>query len=313
MNSVYRTAMTETTIDEKSEAKALMPTVAWPTLIYLAGLVLVHWGMVWLGMTGRLPLWSLVLPLGFTSYAHYTLVHESIHGNIIRARGFAWLHTVVGWYGSLMLSATWPLFERTHKYHHSFVNTDRDPDIYVKMSFPALLLRNAVSWALQVLPVLLLRQVFRNRSLTRGYINADGLMSHAERVQHHAANIALVVVMWSLVFAGFGWQVLFLYYLPVYFATNLLVILFQWLPHHPFRETGRYTATRNTGHSWLNAAFIWQNWHLMHHLWPGVPFYNYQRLYHRIRPVLEAKGARHDEGVIPRAGAIAAPVPQAAE
>jgi fatty acid desaturase len=30
----------------------------------------------------------------------------------------------------------------------------------------------------------------------------------------------------------------------------------------------------------------------MHHLWPSVPFYNYARLFHRLRPVLKAEGSR---------------------
>ena len=305
--------MTRETINEKAEAKALMPRIAWPTLSFMTALIIVHWGMVWLGLSGRVPMLALVLPLGFTTYAHYTLVHESIHGNILRDRNLAWLHTLIGWYGSLMLSLTWPLLSRTHKNHHSHVNSEKDPDLYVKMSFPRLLLRNLVSWALQALPILLLRQVFKDRSLSRGYINADEIMSRSERIQHHAANIALVLAMWGFVLAGYGWQVLLLYYLPVYFAANLLIIFFQWLPHHPFSETSRYRATRNTGRRWLNAVFIWQNWHLMHHLWPGVPFYNYERLYHRIRPILEDKGARHEEGVVPKAGPIHASGPQAAE
>ena len=51
----------------------------------------------------------------------------------------------------------------------------------------------------------------------------------------------------------------------------------------------------------------------MHHLWPSVPFYNDQRLYTRIRPVLEAKGSRHHEGVVPQAGPIEAPEAASAE
>ena len=35
-----------------------------------------------------------------------------------------------------------------------------------------------------------------------------------------------------------------------------------------------------------------QNLHLVHHLWPSVPFYNYAKLFHRLRPVLRGEGSR---------------------
>jgi fatty acid desaturase len=44
---------------------------------------------------------------------------------------------------------------------------------------------------------------------------------------------------------------------------------------------------------WSGGAFLTlqQNLHLMHHLWPSVPFYNYGRLYARLRPALVEKGS----------------------
>lgn len=291
-------------INEKHEAKALTPAIAWPTLAFLGLLIIAHWGMVLAGVTGIVSLWLLIIPLGYTSYAHYTLVHESIHGNILQDRRFSWVHRLIGWYGSFILFTPWPLLSRTHKHHHSFVNSDKDPDIYVKMSFSRLLLRNLISWVPQLVPVRLL-QIILPESLThRGYLKADALMSQSERRQFHFANWLWVALLWGLVFAGYGVEVAALFYLPILIALNMLVIMFQWLPHHPFRETGRYSATRNTGISGLNLFFLWQNWHLMHHLWPSVPFYNYERLYHRIEPILAAKGARHHEGLSPKAGGI---------
>jgi hypothetical protein len=38
-----------------------------------------------------------------------------------------------------------------------------------------------------------------------------------------------------------------------------------------------------------------QNLYLMHHLWPSVPFYNYHRLYRRLRSVLLEKGSRIED------------------
>ena len=296
--------MTEQSINEKHEAKALTPGVAWPTLAFLFVLAGVHWSMIWLTLSGAVALGWLVLPIGFTTYAHYTLVHESVHGNIVRNRRYAWVHTLVGWYGSIMLFSTWPLLERTHKHHHSFVNTEKDPDIYVKLSLPRLLLRNLISTVLQPVPILLQKRVFRDSALARGYVNADQIMSRNEKIQHHVVNGLQCLIFWSLALGVFGWVFVGLVYGAVLIAMNMLIIMFQWLPHHPFSETGRYSATRNIGLTGWNFLFLWQNWHLMHHLWPSVPFYNYQRLYNRLQPVLEEKGARHHEGLAPTHGPV---------
>ena len=44
-----------------------------------------------------------------------------------------------------------------------------------------------------------------------------------------------------------------------------------------------------------------QNFHLGHHLWPSVPFYNYRRLSDRLRPQFESAGVRL-EGFLPSHG-----------
>jgi fatty acid desaturase len=54
---------------------------------------------------------------------------------------------------------------------------------------------------------------------------------------------------------------------------------------------------------WRGGTFLLlqQNLHLMHHLWPSVPFYNYDRLFRALRPVLVAEGSRI-EGLVVGAG-----------
>ena len=83
-----------------------------------------------------------------------------------------------------------------------------------------------------------------------------------------------------------------LWFLPTRLGVLALNIFFQWLPHHPFDQTERYLNTRAS--LWAGGTFLLlqQNLHLVHHLWPSVPFYNYARLFSRLRPVLKAEGSR---------------------
>jgi fatty acid desaturase len=83
-----------------------------------------------------------------------------------------------------------------------------------------------------------------------------------------------------------------LLFIPTRVGGVLLAIFFQWLPHHPFDRTERYLNTRISLWPAGGVLTLQQNLHLMHHLWPSVPFYNYGRLYRRLRPILVAKGSR---------------------
>ena len=84
----------------------------------------------------------------------------------------------------------------------------------------------------------------------------------------------------------------FLLFIPTRVAALILPICFSWLPHHPFDRTERYLNTRISLWTGGGVLMLQQNLHLMHHLWPSVPFYNYGRLYRRLRPALIAKGSR---------------------
>ena len=64
------------------------------------------------------------------------------------------------------------------------------------------------------------------------------------------------------------------------------------VPHYPFDRTDRYGATRISLWPGGDVILLLQNLHLMHHLWPGVPFYNYRRLFVALRPLLVAEGSR---------------------
>jgi beta-carotene hydroxylase len=85
---------------------------------------------------------------------------------------------------------------------------------------------------------------------------------------------------------------LLLWFVPVNIGILILNVFFQWLPHHPFDRVDRYGATRIS--LWPGAGLLTfqQNLHLVHHLWPSVPFYNYPKLYRALKPALKHEGSR---------------------
>ncbi|KRB40543.1 fatty acid desaturase [Phenylobacterium sp. Root700] len=274
--------------DERRIAVELSPAVAWPTLILALALPITLLSVIALGFTGALPLWLCTPVLAIVSYAHYTLVHESIHGNVVaKPKGAAWINTVVGWIGALGMGMGWPALQRTHVLHHSHTNTERDPDIFVKGTFVQLLRKWLISASMSLMPMFTLRFINAER-----YKRLGTILSPAEIAQVSAVTLFTLALLIAAVATGHVAQWLMLWFLPTRLGMLALNIFFQWLPHHPFDQTERYLNTRAS--LWPGGTFLLlqQNLHLVHHLWPSVPFYNYARLFRRLRPVLKAEGSR---------------------
>jgi len=273
--------------EEKRIALALSPDIAWPTLALAVVLPGAFIAVVALGWSGRWPLWACTPLLGLLSYAHYTLVHEAIHGNVVsKPRSLAWANTVVGWIGAIGLGLGWPLLQRSHVLHHAHTNTERDPDIHVKGSLLDLLAAAPLRLFVGLTPPILLKPVAPAR-----YRALFDPLSTSELLQSSAVTLLTLGLLAASLFTGRFAEWLLLWFMPTSIASLLLAVFFQWLPHHPFDRTDRYGNTRLSLWTGGGLVTLQQNLHLMHHLWPSVPFYNYHRLFLALRPVLIAEGS----------------------
>ena len=274
--------------EERRIAVELSPAVAWPTLALAVILPTLLIGVIMLGLTDALPLWACTPVLAVLSYAHYTLVHEAIHGNVVASpKSAAWINTVVGWIGALGMGSGWPALQRTHVLHHSHTNTERDPDISVKGTFVQLLRKWLVMVPMSLLPMSALRFINAER-----YKRLGTILSPAEIAQVSAVTVLTLALLVAAAATGHVVDWLMLWFLPTRLGVLALNIFFQWLPHHPFDRTERYLNTRVSLWTGGTLLLLQQNLHLMHHLWPSVPFYNYARLFRRLRPVLVVEGSR---------------------
>jgi fatty acid desaturase len=79
--------------------------------------------------------------------------------------------------------------------------------------------------------------------------------------------------------------------IPVFLASYVLGMLFDWVPHTPTRQQGRYQNTRSYLFPGLKYLTLGQNYHHIHHLYPRVSWYHYERVFNLIRPELEANNA----------------------
>lgn len=275
--------------EQRRLARALSDDVAWPLIALIPVLPALYAALCWAALSGLTPLWAMTPPLAYLAYAHYLLVHEGAHGNLVRrGRWSSPVHELGGWIGSLALGSTWPVLRRTHLGHHRALNRDDDPDIYVRGSLGRLVLVWAAMGVTDHLPLDLTARISRH------YARARGLLTRSERWQVRLGQLLHWGVFVAAIGTGHAREWLLLVFLPQRGGALILHVLLQWAPHAPFETGGRYVGTRIVRWPRAKGLVLIENLHLLHHLWPSVPFYRLGTLYAALLPTLRRQGIRFE-------------------
>lgn len=246
------------------------PRVAWPTLaLFVLALAM------WLASTSA-ALQGLLhtgLAIGLNAIATYwlfTVFHDASHNAVGESQR---LNDWVGRIGIIFFSPL-PIFRAfrfIHMQHHRFANEsqDQDPDGWCG---------GGRWWTLP----------FRWATLDLYYYwfylprLKDRPISE-QRETWLCVTLALTTLA-LLIHAGYGMALLLYWFIPARIAIFFLALAFDFLPHHPHKVSqreNRWQATNNrVGMEWLlTPVLLYQNYHLVHHLYPRAPFYRYLRLW----------------------------------
>jgi beta-carotene hydroxylase len=245
------------------------PAMSWPAVgFFLLGLFVIV-GASGMALSGDIPLWVAMLANGIGLYFLFTIMHESLHRNVSKNSR---LNEIFGRISLLLLIPAAPIeiARWAHYQHHRFTSSDQDPDNFI---------HDAKWWDV------LLR--WPNFDLYYLYIF---LRDGGKEKQRHSRALTVQAGMFlfgiaALTYFGFGMEVLFLWILASRIGLFLVALVFVYLPHHPANVTAQeneYQATTiRLGWEWLlTPLFVFQNYHLIHHLYPTAPFYNYIKLWH---------------------------------
>jgi len=254
--------------------------VAWGTLA-LGLVVVLGEASVWtLVLSGLAPLWAGSLAATLLAYLAFTVMHEASHGNIHgETRSLRVPSEALGWLAGVTLFAPFSAFRVLHLRHHSFTNhPEKDPDHWVKGD-------NALSILLRcmvIIPRYLWDFLAGPSSRTE--------QARAVRVSATLTLLAMTGVVIGSIPLGLFTTVLALWIGPAIAATTLLAFAFDWLPHAPHVERRRFLDTRVFLGPGLATLLVSQNLHLIHHLYPRVPFYRYRDVFDATRPEIESEG-----------------------
>lgn len=260
------------------QALTRINSVSWPSIaLWLC--VVGSYSLSWVGgLSGWLPLWVGMLINCVAGYYAFSITHDGIHRSIARNPK---LNDAIA-QSAVILGAPYvslALFRWAHSRHHRFANSPRDPDTALHGPVWSLPLR----WML--IDLIYFRYILRFQdAVARRHLRRAWLWT-----------VCSLLLFGTLIATGHGMTLLMLWLIPSRVLFLALGFAFFWLPHvpHDTRQEDNFTraTTVRLGHEWLLGPLLQgQNYHLIHHLWPTTPFYNYRRVWR----LLELQLRRHE-------------------
>ncbi|MCH4902875.1 beta-carotene hydroxylase [Cylindrospermopsis raciborskii CHAB3438] len=213
------------------------------------------------------------LSLHFSGTIIHDACHQSAHRNRIA-------NAILGHASALVLAFAFPVFTRVHLQHHGNVNHPKDdPDHYVSTGGPL--------WLIAV-RFLYHEVFFFQRQLWRKY----------ELLEWFLSRLLIFTIVYISIQYHFLGYVLNFWFVPAFVVGITLGFFFDYLPHRPFVERDRWKNARVYPGKILNMLILGQNYHLIHHLWPSITWYNYQPAYYLMKPLLDEKGSPQTSGLL---------------
>ena len=266
---------TRLTIPDEIRHLTRAPALAWPTVcLFFAATALYSTGMI-TGLTGALPTWAAVVMNAIAVFWFFTVMHDAAHNSVSTNRA---INDTFGQMSAFAFSV-WPVYKAfrfVHMQHHRFANADDDSD-------PDRYCGNGPKWQLP------LRWVTMDFKYYVWYLSR--LLTRPKKEQVNTLSVMALATAFhgTIILMGFGTEWLLFFFLPARLAIVFLAFAFDYLPHTPYKciqadNPWQATSNRMGFEAVLTPVLLYQNYHLVHHLYPLAPFYRYIRLWKMAEP-----------------------------
>lgn len=206
-----------------------------------------------------------------------TVIHDASHHAAHRNRV---VNALLGHGSALMLGFAFPVFTRVHMQHHAHVNDPKnDPDHFVSTGGPLWLIAARFFYH---------EIYFFRRKLWRKF----------ELLEWFLSRLVVAAIVAAAVHFDFLGYLFNFWFSPALVVGLALGLFFDYLPHRPFEERDRWKNARVYPGAVLNLMIMGQNYHLVHHLWPSIPWYKYKPAYETMKPLLDQKGCHQSLGLL---------------
>lgn len=261
-------------------ARHLLAALRHVALGVLAVWVILRFGHLWYAWVPA------SIALGFVVFGFTVLLHEVVHGLVTRERRGR-VHRILAHLYAIPSGLSQAQFTRWHLDHHDNVGVDGGAD--PKRSYLSPRKCSRLVKALYFTPALFPIYFRAARRAGAAYEPALRKRIATERLLAIGLHLAIPITLGLTL----GWvAALKLHLLPVFvvfpvaFTINRLGQHYDIDPDDPAKWG---TLIRPSPLFW-DPLFLWSNYHLEHHYFPRVPFYNLPRLHRALRPFFAARG-----------------------
>lgn len=270
----------------REELRALHQVRAWRHFLtvgrLLASVVLCGWAL-W--QHELKILWAPAAVLqGCNLLGFIILVHEAIH-KVIFERSRPRLERILARTYAMLTGISSAQFGIWHLDHHNELGHGEDDPKRAHLS-PK---RNS-RWVklLYLTPALFVIYGRGSAQEAATYAEETQRVIRRERRVNQLFHLALIVTL--LTFGG-GWVLLRVYVVPLFFCFPPAFVLNRLGQHYDIDPTdpARWTTLVNGNPVW-HFLFLWSNFHVEHHFFQRVPFYNLKRLNRALQPFYREVG-----------------------
>ena len=229
-----------------------------------------------IGQYFKLPLMLICISLSsFCSYVQFTIGHDAVHGSVSKNKK---INDLIGWSAQFWLGPTSSFlgFKHVHLAHHTYTNDPNlDPDIWCS------------SHSYGGRSFILLRWATIDIYYNYKYIS---VLFNKSKYEIIISCISIIINM-SFILCSIKYEffhILFQYWIiPSRIAQFVLAYTFDYLPHDPHiikkkenkYHTTSYISINKLLKPVLSILMFYQNYHIIHHLYPNIPFYKYKSLW----------------------------------
>ena len=228
--------------------------------------------------------------IGFVAFGFTVLLHEVVHGLVSRKRR-GLVHRLLAHAYAIPSGLSQAQFTRWHLDHHDNLGLDGGETPDPKRTYLSPRRRSRLLKALYFTPALFPIYFRAARQAAASYEPSLRARIARERLAAMALHVAIPIVLGLTL----GWgAALKLHLLPVFVVFPVAFTINRLGQHYdidPSDAAKWGTLIRPSPFFW-DPLFLWSNYHLEHHYFPRVPFYNLPRLHRALRPFFAAHGVK---------------------
>jgi len=241
--------------------------------------------------------WYLWLPFafiaGFAVFDFTVLLHEVVHRAVLSVNSDR-VYRFLGLLYAMPSGISASQFIRWHLDHHAGLGSpEEDPKRHYLSP------KQNARWlkALDFTPALFPIYFRAAKKETASYEPELQKVIARERI---ATILFQLAILAAIAFIGGPWIAFKLYVVPVFFVFPIAFALNRLGQHYDINpDDPAQWATLVKGSWFWDPVFLFSNYHLEHHYFPGVPFYNLPRLQKLLMPFYEKRGMRmHGYGAL---------------